>query len=184
MADTLTATNVDKRILPPENQYTAVCVDGIDLGEQFDEKFQSWKPEYALVFQLNEINPDTNKPFELSQRFNVFMSAKAKLRLFLGQWRGKPYSEEEAAAGAPLHKLEGVNALVQVAHGASKATGKKYANIISIMPLPKGTPKIVAENYTRAEYWNEVKAKARKPEPAENDTFPKALEEADDDLPF
>jgi len=117
------------------------------------------------------------------------MGEKANLRKFLGQWRGKTYTDAEAEEGAPLHKLEGVNALVQIGHNTSPATGKTYANIISIMPLPKGMPKIKAENYVRAEYWAEVKAKARKPEPVaagrhSDEDFPGALEDTDDDLPF
>jgi hypothetical protein len=85
-----------------------------------------------------KINPETGKPFEISERFTVSMGEKANLRKFLGQWRGKTYTNAEAEEGAPLHKLEGVNALVQIGHNTSEATGKTYANIISIMPLPKG----------------------------------------------
>lgn len=192
MADAVTATNKNDKAfpLPPEGQYTAICVDGVDLGEQENVKFGNWSQKYAIVFQINETNPETGKRFEISERYTVSMGEKANLRKFLGQWRGRTYTNAEAEEGAPLHKLEGVNALVQIGHNQSEATGKTYANIISIMPLPKGMAKIKAENYTRAEYWAEVKAKARKPEPVaasggvEFEDFPGALEETDDDLPF
>lgn len=188
MADQVTATNKDKPFaIHPEGQYTAVCVDGIDLGEQHNEKFGNWSRKYAIVFQTTETNPDTGKRFEVAERYTVSMSEKANLRKFLSQWRGKPYTNAEAEEGAPLHKLEGVNALVQIAHNTSQATGKTYANIISIMPLPKGMPRIKAEGYERAEYWADVKAKARQPEPVgagDYEDFPQALEETEDDLPF
>jgi hypothetical protein len=192
VADAVTATNKNDKQFPihPEGQYTAVCVDGIDLGEQHNEKFGNLSQKYAIVFQTTEINPETGKRFEIAERYTVSMGEKANLRKFLGQWRGKTYSNAEAEEGAPLHKLEGVNALVQIGHNTSEATNKTYANIISIMPLPKGMPRIKAEGYTRAEYWTEVKAKARKPEPAavgggeDFEDFPGALEDTEDDLPF
>lgn len=192
MADPVTATNKNDKQFPihPEGQFTAVCVDGIDLGEQHNEKFGNWSQKYAIVFQTNEKNPDTGKPFEIAERYTVSMGEKANLRKFLGQWRGRTYTNAEAEEGAPLHKLEGVNALVQIGHNTSTATGKTYANIISIMPLPKGMPKLKADGYVRAEYWEEVKRKARRPEPAttqsgwDADDFPGALEDTDDDLPF
>lgn len=189
MADQVTATNKNDKPFPihPEGQFTAVCVDGIDLGEQENVKFGNWSRKYAIVFQTNEINPETGKPFEISERYTVSMGEKANLRKFLGQWRGKTYTTAEAEEGAPLHKLEGVNALVQIGHNTSEATGKTYANIISIMPLPKGMPKIKAEGYVRAEYWEDVKKKARVPEPVaagDFEDFPQALEDTEDDLPF
>lgn len=192
MADAMTATSKNDKQFPihPEGQFTVVCVDGIDLGEQHNEKFDNWSQKYAIVFQTNEKNPETGKPFEIAERYTVSMGEKANLRKFLGQWRGKTYTNAEAEEGAPLHKLEGVNALVQIGHNTSAATGKTYANIISIMPLPKGMPKLKADSYLRAEYWEEVKKKARQPEPVatmdgwDAEDFPGALQDEADDLPF
>lgn len=183
--DAVTAVLDDKpRTLPPEGQHQFVCVDGIDLGLQENKAFGKVQPQYAIVFQLDAINPDTNKPFEISQRFTVSMFEKANLRKFLGQWRGKSYSDEEAEKGAPLANLAGANGLVQIEHKVSKTNGKTYANILSVGPLPKGVNKITPQGYTRADYWAEVKGKAVKPRTDSPDEFPPALEDTDDDLPF
>jgi hypothetical protein len=182
--DAVTASYTEKpRILPPEDEYQAVCVDGIDLGLQHNEKYAKLEHKYALVFQLNALHPETGKRFEVAERFTVSMSEKAKLRAFLGSWRNKPYGDEEARGEIPLHKLDGVNAIVVIAHSQSKVTGKTYANIYKISPLPKGTAKMVAADYERAPYWADVQKQAAQPQTNE-DTFPRALEDDDDDLPF
>lgn len=185
--DAVTAVLDDKpRVLPPEGQHQFVCVDGIDLGLQENKAFGKVQPQYAIVFQLETTNPENNdKRFELSQRFTVSMFEKANLRKFLGQWRGKSYTDEESEKGAPLASLAGANGLMQIEHKVSKSNGKTYANILSVGPLPKGVKKLVAEGYERAEFWTEVKAKAIKPkEPEADDAFPSALADSDDDLPF
>jgi hypothetical protein len=189
MADSITAKADDKPFLiPTEDSYTAVCVDIVDCGEQHSEKFNNWQHKCAIIFQLDEKNPETGKRFELAERFSVTMGEKANLRKFLGQWRGKTYTNDEAKAGAPLEKLVGVNALVQVGHNTSQATGKVYANIVSIMRLPASMQKIAPENYERAEYWLEVKKKARQPEaiPSESgfEDFPQQGPDPEDEVPF
>ena len=191
MADSITARADDKPFtIPPEGSYTAICVDIVDMGEQLNEHFGKWQHKCALIFQIDEKNPDTGRRFEMAERHSVTMGEKANLRKFLGQWRGKMYSDAEAKEGAPLEKLVGVNALVQIGHKASPSTGKVYANIISIMPLPKAMPKIAPEKYERAEYWADVKKKARQPGAIPSESgfgdFPQALEDNEDpdSLPF
>lgn len=185
--DAVTAVLDDKpRVLPPEGQHQFVCVDGIDLGLQENKAFGKTQPQYAIVFQLEATNPENNnKRFELSQRFTVSMFEKANLRKFLGQWRGKSYTDEESEKGAPLASLAGANGLMQIEHKTSKTNGKTYANILSVGPLPRGVKKLVAERYERAAFWEEVKARAIKPkEPEDPNNFPAALVDEDDDLRF
>jgi len=172
--------------LAPEGQWQFVCVDGISLGlhpnPSFDNKIEE---KYALIFQIDEINPDTGKRFELAQRFTLSVGAKSNLVKFLGQWRGKSYSPEEAKAGVNLAPLDGVNGFMVVEHRPSKSGDKIFANILSVSPLPKGTPKLKAENYERAEYWQTIKDAAIEPKTSEDpDSFPGALADQTDDLPF
>ena len=187
--DAATAKAGDKAYsLAPEGQWQFVCVDGISLGLHPNPSFNGKIEEkYALIFQIDEINPDTGKRFELAQRFTLTMGKKANLRKFLGQWRGRSYTEDEAKAGAPLAALEGVNGFVVVEHKPSKDGEKTYANILSVSPLPKGTKKIVAVGYSRDEYWATVQAKAVAPQesaPSDFEDFPSALADESDDLPF
>jgi hypothetical protein len=185
MADTITAKAQPERsfVKAPEGQHQSVCVDVVDLGmhEQFwDGKSKGKVHKCAVVFQVDTVNPETRKRYEISQQFTVSMGEKATLRKFLGAWRGKTYSDAEAEAGVPLDKLEGVNGLMQIEHQASKRDPERiYANIVSLTPLPKGMQKIAAEDYTRDEYWKE-RIKLPEPEAPSNDG-----EEPDDDsLPF
>lgn len=173
----------------PEGQHQGVLVDVIDLKMHPNVYMGVTKGEVhkcALVFQIDEINPDTGRRFELSREFTVSMGEKANLRKFLGMWRGKSYTDQEAEEGAPLHKLEGVNALIQVEHKQSKSNpDRSYANIVSVTALPKGMQKISPLNYARGEHWANKIGKDAAPPPSDNfDDFPAALEDQDDDLPF
>ena len=171
--------------LPPEGQFQFVCVDGINLGLHANAAYGGKVEEkYAFVFQIDEPNPDTGKRFELAQRFTLSVGAKSNLVKFLGQWRGKSYSPEEAKAGVNLAPLDGVNGFMVIEHKPSKSGDKIFANILSVSPLPRGTPKLKAEGYERAEYWATVKAAAITPKVENPDDFPSALADESDDLPF
>ncbi len=170
------------KIKPPEGSHQAVLVDVIDLGMQDHSYMGESKGKVhkcALVWQIDETNPETGGRFELSKEFTVSMGEKANLRKFLGAWRGKSYSDQEAADGAPLHKLEGVNGIMQIEHKQSKSNpDRTYTNIVSLVPLMKGTPKIAPEKYTRAEFWKDQIATLN------GNNLPAALQDEDDDLPF
>jgi hypothetical protein len=143
----------------PEGSYIGVCVDVIDLGEKV-EQYQGNPakivPKVAIVFQTTEDNPDTGKPFELSVEKTVSFNERAGLRDFLGKWRGKTYTDADAEKGIPLHKLEGVTAMLIVEHKMSGA-GRNYAKISNIAPAARGTVKVTARGYTRADYWQQRK---------------------------
>lgn len=160
MADNITARGEPGYTPAPEGQYQAVCADVIDLGERL-EQFQGNTPKIvrkaAIVFQLSEINPDTDKPFEPSVEKTVAFGPSAGLRKFLSQWRGKAYTDAEAAAGVPLAKLVGVNAILQIEHKVS-ASGRTYAKISNIMPPMPKMPKLTVKDYERSEHWLQRRA--------------------------
>jgi hypothetical protein len=162
----------------PEGQFLGVAVDVVDLGMVRNAAFDKMQHKCALVFQIDEINPDTKKRYEIAERFTVSMNEKARLRQFLGSWRGKSYTDEEAREGAPLHKLVGVPALLQIEHRQG-ANGKVYANISSIMRAPKGVT-IHVEAYTRSPHWKKQDA----PPPDEAPAPEYDGEYEDDLIPF
>jgi len=194
-ADQIVAKDESTYELPPPDQYQAVCVDVIDLGTQFNERWGTEQHKIAILFQLDAFNK-TGRRFEIASKFTLSMNEKAYLRKFLGEWRGKKYTDAEAKEGVPIHKLCGVNALVSVDH----TEDGKYANIIGIAPLPKAiTTRLEPLNYTRSPRWAEKKQEpsgaakgvgARSqggqqsaPPPAEE--FPEGdIGYGDDDLPF
>lgn len=162
MADEVTAKDSGVKFLPhPEGQFVAQCVDVVNLGERvktFPGTPAKVQPVVALVFQTGELRED-GTPFEISAEFTVSMNERAGLRLFLEAWRGKSYTEDEAKAGVPLHKLAGAAALISVEHKQS-AQGRTYGKIKGISPLPKQMPKPdFVTAYGRQDYWTEKKAK-------------------------
>lgn len=193
MADTITIKDDGKTFEShPEGQYGAVCVDVVDLGQRlknYPGTPPKLQPTLAIVFHTDERDAN-GQPIELSAEFSASMNSKAALRGFLESWRGKSYTEEQAKAGIPVHKLEGIGALVSVEHKTSQK-GRTYAKIKSIAPLPKAMTAPGRDGYRRAEYWAERKDSYAK-EAAQflrdhgnqnHDDFPPPVD-SDDDMPF
>lgn len=196
--DKVNARNEPLKPFPKASEGTHQCVlvDVIDLGYQnkeFQGKKKGYKQYCALVWQVDEENPDTGKPFEMSRDFQVTMFSKGALRILLEQWRGKSYTDAEADLGVPLDKMYGANGLMQVEHKQSVSNpDRTYANIISITPLPKAMPQMKPTGYVRSDHWKDkvgiTQDQAFPPEAKHGnddfDDFPAALEDQDDDLPF
>jgi hypothetical protein len=158
MADEMTVKDEGGYVPPPEGQFLGVCVDVVNLGrtiEQYLSNPARIVPKVALVFQIAELDDD-GRPYEISVEKTVGFGPKAGLRDFLGKWRGKGYTDEEARSGSPLHKLVGVNALLTIEHKTSGA-GRLYAKVSNISPPLKGMPKLPVRDYTRSEYWAKKK---------------------------
>ena len=126
--------------LPPVEPgvYLAVCVGVIDLGEQYSEKFKNYRNEVQFVWELAGETVEVDgeqKPRQLSRTFSVAASKQSNLRGFLGGWNGVQYSDEQfqdldlfGQAGRPCQ----LNVVLN-------DTGE-YANVDSVIPLPKGMP--------------------------------------------
>ena len=117
----------------PEGQFTARCVDLLDLGM----KDGQWglKRKVCLQFYCSETTAD-GEPFLASRTFTASLHPKAALHKFLVAWRGRTFTDEELA-GFDLETIVGAPAYVQVQHST---TGEStYANIISCMMPPKGS---------------------------------------------
>lgn len=158
MPDRVTVRDEPKYNLPAEGEYRAMCVDVIDMGKIPNKISGKLQPKTALVFQLEDVDPATGKYFEITERFTVSLYAEARLREFLGQWRGRPFNSEEAKKGVELAELVGVPALVNVVH--NEVGDKKYANIFTIARLPKGAQPVKVNGYQRSDYWAKKKTDA------------------------
>lgn len=139
----------------PEGVHQAVCVDVIDLGmvqSTFaDEKTGQPKVQHKVnvVWQIGD-KRDDGKRHQLYKRYTLSLHEKAALRHDLESWRGKAFSFDELA-GFDVEKLIGANALVNVQHRQSADKTRTYANVVAIMPLAKGMPKMAAHDYQRQE---------------------------------
>jgi hypothetical protein len=128
--------------------HAAVCCDVVDLGvwqDQFPGRPPRDVRKIRLVFQTSEIRADGQR-FTVSRMFSASLNEKATLRKFLESWRGRPFTPEELS-GFNLVKLIGAPALVQVKHRQKQ--DKTYADVDSIMQLPRGMTKLAVENYIR-----------------------------------
>ena len=83
-----------------------------------------------------------NLPRTVSSMFTLSLGKKAKLRPMLESWRGRPFTEAELE-GFDLKNVLGANALLNIIH--TKKGDKTYANISTVSPLMKGTPKKTPE---------------------------------------
>lgn len=138
--------------LPPVDPgvYIAVCIGVIDLGEQYSEKFKNYNNEVQFVWELSGETVEVDgeqKPRQLSRTFNVATSKKSNLRGFLSGWNGIQYSDEQFQELDLFDQLGKVCQLNVVLND----TGE-YANVDSVIPLPRGMPAPTTE--TPLVRWN------------------------------
>jgi len=117
------------------------CFAFIDLGTQTSQYQGKEKIQHKVLFGFEvcgtEKGGDYPGPFTLWKRFTFSMHEKAALRKFLASWRGKPFTDEEAESFDVVALAErGTPGLANVVH--NERDGNFYANIDTIMPLPKG----------------------------------------------
>lgn len=124
----------------PEGQFSARCIDVVDIGWVRTD----YGPKYKIrvVFFCGETvereieGEKRTVPLTVISRFTATLSPKGNLRPFLESWRGAVFTVSEAAR-FDMEKMLSAAAYIQVVH--NKGTdGKTYANIKSIMRLPRG----------------------------------------------
>jgi hypothetical protein len=117
----------------------------VDLGVQASPGGQ-YAPKRTLMLRFQipservEITKDgetKSLPAVISRTVGLSLNEKATLRQLLQSWRGRAFTTDE------LKKFDLVNVLgkpafINVTH--SVKGDKTYANLTSIMPLPKGMP--------------------------------------------
>ena len=122
----------------PEGVHTALCTALVDLGMQYSEKFGKSTRKVMITWELPDetyTKDDVKLPRTLSKEYSLGLSEKSNLRKDLQAWRGKAFTDEELA-GFDLKNVLGKGCQIQLIH--TESNGKKYANIASIMGLPKG----------------------------------------------
>jgi len=166
----------------PDGPHSAVCCDLINLGLQKSE-WQGKVREQHKIRVLWQIDaPDeTNKRFIVGRTFTKSLHENSALRAFLESWRGRAFTEAELA-GFNLTNLLGIPAFIQVKH--AEKGGRTYANVDTIMRLPKGMKAIdVSPDYVRVKDRKRDDAQQQQ-QPVNDDDFPPPLQDDADDLPF
>lgn len=123
----------------PEGTHTAVCYGVIDLGKQYNEKFDKSTDKVLIMWELpDEIEEGQELPRVFSQRYTASLNSKSRLRKDLAAWRGRDFTEAELD-DFNLRNILGTSCLIQIIH--KENNGKTFANLASIMALPKGMPR-------------------------------------------
>lgn len=142
---------------------------GYEQGEDFVVVDAGHGPE------IQQPTKEGNRRFLVSQWYTLSLHEKANLRKDLDAWRGKSFTDEDLKEGFDVEKLVGAPCLLNVTQSKSEKNGKVYANVSSIMPLPRGMSKIAPEGYVR------VKDRDDAPE---KEAPAAAKQDEDYDLPF
>ena len=154
----------------PQGAFPAVCCDVIDVGEvktSYGGK-ERIQHKITIVWQVDETS-ETGERYTVRRRYTASLDPKASLRKDLESWRGKPFTFDELA-GFDLEKLLNAPAMINVMH--QDRDGETYANVQSIMPLPKGMHRISVVNYVRAKDRAPEQAGAPEPPPFPDDETP------------
>jgi len=129
----------------PEGLHHAVCVDVIDLGLQATPWGEKYK--IRIVWQIEAVNDETDRRFEVRKQYTLSLHDKATLSKDLESWRGRKFTDDERR-GFDVEKLVGANCQLQVVHDIG-GDSTIWANVQTVVPAPKGVPKLAADNYTR-----------------------------------
>lgn len=134
----------------PEGVYIGRCFMLVDIGTQESAFKGETKFQKKIHIAWELLDEDTKmadgRPFAISKTYTNSLHEKSSLYADVNAWRGKKFTDEELE-GFDLQKVVGAYCQLQVSHEES-ANGRTYANITSIMALPKGMNKPEAVNDT------------------------------------
>jgi hypothetical protein len=127
----------------PAGSHIAVCDCVCDLGLQsgstlYPQAKQQVYVRWELPNERIEFTKDGKKqvgPMVIGKTYTASMNEKATLRHHLESWRGRQFTDEEAAQ-FDVAAVLGKPCMLTVMH--TQKGDKTYANITGIGPLPKG----------------------------------------------
>lgn len=127
-----------ERALAPEGVHAARCVRVLDLGTQYNKKFDSTARKVQLAFELVDETHVFNEekgeqPFVVYRTYTASLNKKASLYKDIQAWLGLKL---EKNAEFDVAQLLNKPCQVQILHNSSES-GETYANIQSIMAPPK-----------------------------------------------
>ena len=130
--------------IAPEGVFLARCFKMVDVGTQTITSQFGTKDtrQVYLYFELLEddegekVRMEDGQPYIIFNSYKLSMHQKSALRKHLEAWRGKKFTEDEAA-GLDLSKLLGQACKLQIVHTNSKDGQRTYANISAIMTTKK-----------------------------------------------
>lgn len=125
----------------PEGSYPAVCCGLVDIGTQrvsykdAEREQKQITVMWELVGETIERPDGTLEPRVISKTYTKSLHERSSLYKDLVSWRGREFTPEELNA-FDLRSVLGAPCLLSIVH--RKAETGTYANISSIMRLPRG----------------------------------------------
>jgi hypothetical protein len=188
----------------PAGSHIAVCNLVADCGLQpGSAQFPSPKRKIYVRFEIPAERVEYEKdgkqvegPLTIGSFYTASMNEKATLRKHLEGWRGKSFTDDEAAqfdVSALLGKAAMLS-VIETEHG-----GKTYSNISGIGKLPRGMTPPEAENellyydsesgpddLERLPKWlrEKIEGQIRPNKPSANESHARSDEFVDDSIPF
>jgi hypothetical protein len=137
MSLTLSAVSKSTETVPA-GTCAARCYQIVDLGHQTTSFEGEVKvvPQVRITWELAELMED-GRPFSISREYTASFGPKANLRKMLEAWRGRPFTQEELNSFS-LENVLSAPCMLSVIHKPSKDGTKMYANVGSVVALPKG----------------------------------------------
>lgn len=121
-----------------EGTHLGVCSMMADLGVQENAAYKTRAQKLVIGWEIPgetiELD-DGPHPRTVSKIYTNSLGENANLRQDLAAWRGRDFTPEELAA-FDLRRIVGTSCLINIVH--QERGGKTYANIQSIMALPRG----------------------------------------------
>ena len=134
--------NAKSKLPPiPEGTYLAVCCLLVDLGDQFNKAYEKITRKVMIGWEIPDVTIEVNgeeKPRMITNRYTASLNEKSSLRSVLAAWRGRDFTDEELEC-FDLHNIVGTSCYLNIIHRENN--GNTYANISSIMALPKKAEK-------------------------------------------
>ncbi len=128
----------------PSGSYAARCYSMVHIGTieenimGTNKKLNKVRISWELPTELKVFKEENGEqPHVISKEFTLSLHEKSTLRAFLKNWRGKDFTDEEAAA-FDIEKLIGAPCMLNITHKQKKDNSGVYAEIGSVSAMPKG----------------------------------------------
>lgn len=136
----------------PDGVYQGVTTALIDLGTQYNDKYEKYEPKLLYMWELPELpikferdGREIEAPRVISKKYTNSLASKANLVKDLQSWLGRKLTNRELGLekdknNNPLPPFDyetmvGTNCMLQIIN--TEKDGKSYPNVSTILPLHK-----------------------------------------------
>ena len=145
MAITAKSGGSTQREIVPSGNYIARCFQMLHIGTYEDEYLGEPKIvnkvriSWELPTETRVFNEDKGEqPMVIDKEYTLSLNDKANHTTDLSNWRGKAFTDKEKISFDILNLL-GKTCMLNIIHKTT-ATGRDYARVGGIAPVPKGVP--------------------------------------------